>query len=341
MTSTRWSSLRWLPLALSWLAATACETMSPGEPGNLVPRTVEEDASLPAIEMNGSRFHLQTFGDPANPVIVFLHGGPGEDFRGMLRLAQRYNGYNLTDEYFLVFWDQRGSGLSTRHNRDAFTEQVYVDDLSALIERYSPGRAVTLIGESWGGMYATRYINEFPERVAGAVLIEPGPLDGATMERLKNDIVHIDINSEFLNDWAWNTQFFSPDDHARMDYARAMGVAGGPQPRYGLSQTDPKPNWRQGALANEQLTKAVQDAKGKFVFDFTTNLSAYTSPVLFIAGALSQVQGESLQRDQIKKYPSASLVVIPGAGHDVTWVKAGEILTHIRGYLSALQGGSN
>ena len=37
-----------------------------------------------------------------------------------------------------------------------------------------------LIGTSWGGMYATRFINAFPERVAGAVLIEPGPLDGAT-----------------------------------------------------------------------------------------------------------------------------------------------------------------
>jgi pimeloyl-ACP methyl ester carboxylesterase len=78
-----------------------------------------------------------------------------------------------------------------------------------------------------------------------------------------------------------------------------------------------------------------QDDSGKFNYDFTTNLSAYTTPVLFIAGALSEVQGESLQRLQILRFPSASLQVIDGAGHDVAWVKAPETLTHIRAYLAA------
>ena len=85
-------SLRWLRLALVGLAATGCETMSPSDPGNLVPPTVAEDASLPAIDMNGSRFHLETFGDPSSPVIVFLHGGPGGDFRSLLKLGERQDG---------------------------------------------------------------------------------------------------------------------------------------------------------------------------------------------------------------------------------------------------------
>src|SRR5215213_1920024 len=102
MTSSRWS-YRWLILALAGVGAAACgDVMSPGEPGNLVPRTVAEDPSLPAIEMNGSRFHLETFGNPANPVIVFLHGGPGGDYRSMLRLAERFGGRSLADDYFLV-----------------------------------------------------------------------------------------------------------------------------------------------------------------------------------------------------------------------------------------------
>ena len=80
----------WLPVALAGLAATACDgVMEPGGEGNLVPRTVAEDANLPAIEMNGSRFHLETFGDPTSPVVVFLHGGPGGDYRSLLRLAGR------------------------------------------------------------------------------------------------------------------------------------------------------------------------------------------------------------------------------------------------------------
>jgi hypothetical protein len=44
--------------------------------GNLVPRTVVKDMSLRAIEMNWARFHLETIGDPTNPVIVILRDGP-------------------------------------------------------------------------------------------------------------------------------------------------------------------------------------------------------------------------------------------------------------------------
>ncbi|MGH7468660.1 MAG: alpha/beta fold hydrolase [Longimicrobiales bacterium] len=327
----------WMAIALLGLGLTACDTLGPGEPGNLVPRTVAEDASLPAIEMNGSRFHAETFGNPANPVIVFLHGGPGVDYRGMLRLAQRFNGYNLADEYFLVFWDQRGAGLSTRHNKELLTLDVYLDDLNTLVNRYSPTRPVYLIGESWGGMYATAYINTYPQRVAGAVLIEPGPMDGATMERLKNDLFDLDLKSEWLNDWAWNSQFISPDDHARMDYERALGARDA-QPHAHLSTVDPQPSWRIGAAASRYLMEDGQDRKGKFNYDFTSNLSAFTTPVLFIAGSLSELLGASLQQEQVQHYPSASLQVIGAAGHDVAWVKTAEVLSHVRPYLNARKG---
>jgi proline iminopeptidase len=328
-------SPRLAALVLAGLATTACEVMAPGDPGNLVPRTVAEDPNLPAIEMNGSRFHVETFGDPANPVIVFLHGGPGGDYRGLLRLmAGTQNGSSLADDYFLVFWDQRGSGLSQRHNRGVLTLDVYVNDLNALMERYSPGRPAFLIGESWGGMFATRYINQYPQRVAGAVLIESGPLDGATMERLKDKIAPFELGSELLNDVAWSTQFFSPDDHARMDFERMLGVKDY-QPSFHISPTDPQPAWRMGAAANRYIVESAQDKNGKFVYDFTTNLSAYTTPVLFIAGSLSEVLGPSLQQQQVLRYPSASLQVINGAGHDVAWVKFPEVLTHIRAYLTA------
>ena len=327
----------WMAIALLGLAMAACDTMGPGEPGNLVPRTVAEDASLPAIELNGSRFHAETFGNPSNPVIVFLHGGPGADYRGLLRLRQQFSGYSLADEYFLVFWDQRGAGLSTRHNKELLTLDVYMDDLNALVNRYSPTRPVFLIGESWGGMFATNYINRYPQRVAGAVLIEPGPMNGVTMERLKDDMFDLDLKSEWLNDWAWNSQFLSPDDHARMDYERMLGAKDA-QPRFHQSVVDPAPVWRLGAAASRHLMEDGQDSNGKFNYDFTDNLSAYRTPVLFIAGSLSEVLGESLQQQQVQHYPSAALQVISGAGHDVAWVKTAEVLTHIRPYLNERKG---
>jgi proline iminopeptidase len=332
-------STKWLSLALAGLAATACDTMSPSDPGALVPATVAEDATIPAIDMNGSRFHLETFGNPANPTIVFLHGGPGGDYRSMLRLAERNDGYSLADDHYLVFWDQRGSGLSERRGREAVTLDLYMADLDSLVNRYSPRRPVFLIGVSWGGMYATKYIDEHPGKVAGAVLIEPGPLDGATAERIDDDMFDLAIGAEWLEDWAWSTQFLSPDDHARMDYQRMLGAKDA-QPKFGLSTTDPEPAWRLGAASNRFISEDGQDRNGHWTYDFTRHLSAYGTPVLFIAGSLSQVLGPSLQQQQILKYPSASLAVIPGAGHDVAWVKSAEVLDQIRPYLAARRGGT-
>jgi proline iminopeptidase len=331
---------RRLPIALAAIGAMACgDVLSPGDPGNLVPRTVAEDASLPAIEMNGSRFHLETFGSPANPVVVFLHGGPGGDYRSLLRLAGRYDGRSLADDYFLVFWDQRGAGLSKRHDRDELTNEIYLDDLRTLVDRYSPGRPVFLVGESWGGMFATEYIDRYPRRVAGAVLIEPGPLDGATAERIKGDLFDMRLGAEWLNDWAWNSQFFSPDGHARMDYAFMLGAKDA-QPRFHQSTANPGPVWRLGAAANRYLTEGGQDGHGRFTYDFTTHLAAYTTPVLFVAGSLSEVLGPSLQREQVRRYPSASLEVVDGAGHDVAWVETAKVLTHVRSYLADRRGGA-
>jgi proline iminopeptidase len=317
----------------------ACETLDPTAPGYLVPRTVADDPNLPAIDMNGSRFHLETFGNPANPVIVFVHGGPGSDYRSLLRLAERHNGYSLTDEYFLVYWDQRGAGLSKRHDKDKLTLDVYTNDLDSLVNRFSPGRPVLLIGESWGGMFATEFINRFPQRVAGAVLIEPGPLDGATAERLKHDIFEFDLTAEWLNDLAWNSQFLSPDDHARMDFERMLGATHG-QPRFHESKENPSPVWRMGAAASRYIPEDGQNGDGVYDYDFTTNLDAFTTPVLFITGAWSEVLGATLQQEQMLRYPVASLKVVDGAGHDVSWIKTPEVLAEIRSYLDGLKGAS-
>ncbi|HET9385482.1 MAG TPA: alpha/beta hydrolase [Gemmatimonadales bacterium] len=324
-------------LALTGLAVLACETLDPLAPGNLVPATVADDPTIPAIDMNGSRFHVQTFGDPANPVIVFVHGGPGGDHRSLLRLGERINGYSLADEYFLVYWDQRGSGLSRRHDKDLLTIDVFMSDFDSIVNRYSPGRPVLLIGESWGGMYATNYINLHPQKVAGAVLVEPGPLDGPTAERIEGDMFDLDIGSEWLNDYAWSSQFLTPDDHARMDYERMLGAKNA-QPRFHEDKENPSPVWRLGAAANRYVSEDGQDANGNYTYDFTTNLDAFTTPVLFIAGAWSEVLGESLQQEQILKYPSAALQVVNDAGHDVAWVKTAEVLTLVRGYLDARKG---
>src|SRR5688572_29141984 len=96
------------------LAVSGC--VCADDPGNLVPKTVVDDPTLPAIAINGTRLHSEAFGEPTDPIIVVLHGGPGSDYRGLLPLRAL-----AEDGYRVVFWDQRGAGLSQRHAPETIT----------------------------------------------------------------------------------------------------------------------------------------------------------------------------------------------------------------------------
>lgn len=317
----------------------ACDTMTTSEAGTLVPPTVTEDPTLPALTLNGRRFHAEARGNAQGPVIVFLHGGPGGDYRSLLRLADSANGRSLADDHYLVYWDQRGAGLSERVGKSELTMDQYDADLLALVDRFSPTRPVVLIGHSWGGMFATSFINRHPGRVAGAVLIEPGPLTGAGFERIKSRLYDLNPTREWLNDVVWSSQFFSADDDVTMDYERTLGVKVG-QPAFHERRRNPEPFWRLGARANRYLQEDGQDDDGTYTYDFTTNLPAFTPPVLFLAGARSEVLGPSLQQRQVTLYPHGTLAIIPGAGHDVHWTKTPAVLTEIQAYLAAIEGGT-
>jgi proline iminopeptidase len=42
--------------------------------GASVPKTVEQDPSLPHVTINNITFHAETHGDPDNPVVIVVHG---------------------------------------------------------------------------------------------------------------------------------------------------------------------------------------------------------------------------------------------------------------------------
>ena len=102
-----------------------------------------------------------------------------------------------------------------------------------------------------------------------------------------------------------------------------------------MYELDPQSDWRNDRVWENQALSADDNAPGRFTYDFTTNLAAYTTPVLFIAGSQSEILGESLQRQQIGRYPSASLEIVAGAAQDVVWAKAAEVVARVRRYFGS------
>lgn len=311
-----------------WLAAVVVSgCLDPGAAGNLVPRTVAEDDALPRIEIAGTLLHAESFGDPAAPGVMVLHGGPGGDYRSLLPLKALAD-----DGYRVVFWDQRGAGLSERHDADEFTYARYLEDLRLVIEHtIAPTQSLVFVGHSWGAMYATWFINEYGDyggRVRGAILSEPGAFTKSQLDTfMKRLMGSFDFTGEHLNDSAWLGQLMSTDDHARADYARAvLSLGGAPSERQ--DPNNPAPFWRPGAVASD----ALLDLADREPFDWTTQLASFPHKVLFLRGDLNTAATLEHQQELARSYPNADIVTMIGVGHKLVWERPDEYLARAREY---------
>lgn len=310
---------------------TACQKeLSVKDPGNLVPNTVTEDVSLPAITVNGARLHAETFGNPGDPMVVNLHGGPGADYRSML------NAKALADDgYFVVFYDQRGTGLSQRQDKNSYSLQLMLDDLGAVINYYkkSPSQKVFLLGHSWGAMLATAYINNYPDRVNGVILAEPG---GFTWEETRDYISRTRKMSPFsenTSDALYPDQFITgrENEHEVLDYKMAVVAAFDTRQGNPIGNAGTYPFWRFGAVSHE----ALFDIASKDGFDWTTNLSHYTTKVLFCYSEFNKAYGKDYAQLLASAYPNVQLEMVSGTGHEMLYFGWNNFYPLIKNYLNA------
>jgi proline iminopeptidase len=324
---TNWMSF----LLIAMIAFTACTKgeMAKNEPGNLVPKTVTEDPSLPSISVNGTTLHSETFGNPDSPMVVILHGGPGTDYRCMLKLKALAD-----DGYFVVFYDQRGAGLSRRHNKGEYTMQTMLDDLTAVISHYrkSPKQKIFLLGQSWGAMLATSYVNAYPAAVNGIILSEPG---GFTWNQTKDYIKRMRELSPFdegSNDVFYIDQFLTGKESEQEVLDYKMGITSGYETREGnvLGNAGPYPFWRYGAI----LQRAMFDLAEKQGFNWTTNLNQFTTKVLFCYSEGNKAYGLQWARQVSAAYPNVQLEQVNGSGHEIPWFGFNNFYPLVKNYLN-------
>jgi proline iminopeptidase len=286
--------------------------------GNLVPLTVEKDGSLPAININGSMFHAETFGNPADKMLVILHGGPGSDYRYLLNCKEFAN-----QGYYVVFYDQRGSGLSKRHDKKEYSIQLMIDDLQAVIAHYrtSPSQKIFLLGHSWGAILAAAYINQYPSAIRGVILGEPGGFKWQDIKNYVNRARDFRFTSEALNDALYPDQFITgkENEHAVLDYK--LGLLGATD----AAKDNPTGNgavlpfWRAGAVVN----KALFDIGEREEPDWTTNLQQFTTKVLFAYSENNKAYGQAHAQRVSAAFPNVQLERIDEAGHDFISFPAG------------------
>ncbi len=107
-------------------------------------------------------------GDPKNPAVVFLHGGPGYNAVSFeLGCAN-----TLADAgYYVITFDQRGCGRSKKDSiPDRYKFNKANDDINIIMNKYKITSA-WFIGHSWGGTSAIKFAELYPEKVKGIVLV--------------------------------------------------------------------------------------------------------------------------------------------------------------------------
>ena len=319
--------------------------------GVSVAKTVEQDPSIPHVTIDGVTFHAEAFGSPENPVVIVVHGGPGNDYRSLLSLRA------LSDEYYVVFYDQRGTGLSPRVSAAELTFDSTVSDLNLIVDYVSGGRKVNLIGHSFGGMIVSPYLGKYPEKVDHAVLSEPGFLTtemamkymGYFASKTAEPSIGFRLNS--VKTWFENLHITGPDEQAKADHVyKNSGLSIDDKPRQaeyycnGEYAAGKPIYWRYSALASQSIQDLSQvsewigfDSAGNLQFNLTKGVENFTNKVLFIASECNTVIGTEVQSVHVTHFPNAELAVIDRAGHDMYSGKSEETIAVIREYLNTPQ----
>jgi len=128
-------------------------------------RTPNGIDSLEEVVIGGLKQWILIRGsDKSNPVLLFLHGGPGS---ADIFLARHFDG-NLVDHFVVVHWDQRGAGKSYSSdipvetmNRDQFVSDIR--ELSELLAKRFGVPRIYLVGHSWGSEIGALAAARYPE----------------------------------------------------------------------------------------------------------------------------------------------------------------------------------
>ncbi|MGE5676179.1 MAG: alpha/beta fold hydrolase [Mycobacterium leprae] len=124
----------------------------------------ESIAELTTVEINGLRQTLLLRGENRrNPILLFLHGGPGT---AQISYARRFT-KDLERDYVVVNWDQRGAGLSYSDQvpKESMTVAQFIEDTRAvsewLLQRLGQEK-LFLAGHSWGTVMGTMTAARYP-----------------------------------------------------------------------------------------------------------------------------------------------------------------------------------
>ena len=121
------------------------------------------------IEVTGATLNVVDIGprDAAGPPVVMIHGASSN-----LEVMRQPLGEMLARNHRVILIDRPGHGWSTRARREDSTPAIQGRMIDEALEKLGVG-PVILVVHSWSGALGARMALDYPERVAGLVMLAP------------------------------------------------------------------------------------------------------------------------------------------------------------------------
>jgi len=209
----------------------------------------------------------------------------------------------LTEAGFRVLrYDYYGRGYSDRP-KIAYTQEMYVRQLTQLLDKLNIHEPIDLAGISFGGSLITSFANRYPQRVRSLVFVDPG-------FREPYDVSDI-AGAKAL--WEFFTAVFDEDAWAQGqldDFLYPEKFPDWPD-RYRV-QLQFKGFRR--ARMSELLSNANVNQKAEII-----RVGRHSRPVLVIWGKQDTNVPFENSEEVMKAFPRARLVAVDSAGHLPQW----------------------
>ena len=299
----------------------------------------------------GDGVSLYHFGKGNGRNVVVIHGGPGYPDR------EFWTGLKpLTNEYRFHFYDQRGCGDSTRPIK-SFASKNYYRNVQQLERMLGLGTQIAdierirhilgdekliLIGHSFGAFIASLYAVEFPERVAGLILLSPADMlvmpqeSGGLFEIIEAGLPEGDKPkfNEFMADYFnFGTIFTKTDD----DLVAANDKLAEYYTRFAEQSLNPMGHETSTAQARSGgwMVFGMYFSMGQ-AHDYRDALRAVTAPALVLRGD-GDFQSTDVEKMYVDAIPNARMEVIQGVTHFMYEEKPEEFTETVGRFLGSLQ----
>ena len=245
--------------------------------------------------------------------VVFAHGfclRMGAFHFQRARLTQQWG-----DQVRMVFYDQRGHGLSEESPPEDYTVAQLGRDLEAVLAVMAPRGPVVLVGHSMGGMtvlsHARQFPQRYPTRIVGVALISSAA-EGVSRSPL----------GEILKNPALEAVRFAVR-YAPGAVHRTRGLAKsvvGPILRagsYGDEEISPSVvAFSEEMMHNTPIATVVEFLHALEVHDETAGLATLAKiPALVACGDRDLLTPKEYSEHMADALQKSELVIVPGAGH--------------------------